>query len=156
MSTSYATRLDELGIVLPEAPLPAANYVPTVLEGGLLYVSGQLPMIDGKLTHTGKLGVNVSVEDAQEAARICAINVIAQAKAALGDLGRITRVVKVGGFVASAPDFVNHPQVVNGASNLFADVFGEAGKHARFAVGVAALPFDAAVEVEAIFAVTGK
>lgn len=153
MSQSYAMRLDELGIVLPEAPLPAANYLPAVLEGGLLHISGQLPIVEGKLTHSGKLGADLGIEDGQEAARICAINIMAQAKAALGDLERVRRVVKIGAFVASTPDFTDQPQVVNGASNLIADVFGEAGKHARFAVGVAALPFDAAVEIEALLAV---
>lgn len=153
MTNAYAQRLAELGIVLPEAPLPAANYVPTVLQGGLLYVSGQLPMKDGKLLYTGKLGESVSIEDGEQAATLCAINIIAQINAALGGLERVSKIVRVGGFVASTPDFGDHPKVINGASDLFAAVFGDAGKHARAAVGVAALPFNAAVEVEAIVAV---
>ena len=153
MSQGFAERLNEMGITLPEAPLPVANYVPTVLHNGLLYVSGQLPLENGKLAITGKLGGTISIEDGQRAAKLCAINILAQANAALSGLDRITQIVRISGFVASTPDFTDQPKVVNGASDLFAQVFGDAGKHARAAVGVPVLPLDAAVEVEAIIAV---
>jgi len=154
MSGRIAARLSELGIALPSPAAPAANYVPFVRSGDLLFVSGQLPMRDGQIAIKGKLGADVSLEAGVEAARLCGINLLAQARAALdGDLDRVTRLVKVGGFVASTADFFDHPKVVNGCSNLMADVLGEAGRHARFAVGVPVLPFDAAVEIEAIFEV---
>ena len=149
-----AERLAELGISIPPAPKPVAAYVGFVRQGDLVFVSGQLPFVDGKLAVTGLLGRDVSLEDGAKAARICAINVISQAAAACdGDLERVVRVVRLGGFVASTPDFVDHPKVVNGASELIGAVFGERGQHARAAVGVAALPMNAAVEVEAILAV---
>lgn len=154
MTQNVADRLKELGVTLPSPAAPAANYVPYTRSGNLLIISGQLPMVDGKVAFTGKLGANVSLEMGQEAARICAINIIAQVNAALGgDLQKVRRCLRLGGFVACTPDFTQHPQVVNGASNLIADVFGEAGKHARAAVGVPALPFDTAVEVDAMFEV---
>lgn len=154
MSGRIATRLAELGITLPTPAAPAANYVPYVRSGGLLFVSGQLPMEAGKVAVTGKLGASASIEDGQRAARLCAINLLAQARAALdGDLDRVIRCIKLGGFVASTPDFTQHPAVVNGASNLMVEILGDAGRHARFAVGAPVLPFDAAVEVEAIFEV---
>lgn len=151
MSDQIAARLSEMGITLPEAAAPAANYVPYVISGNLLTISGQLPLEGGKVAVTGHLGKNVDVTAGQRAAELCAINILAQAKAALGgDLGRIRRVIKLNGFVASVPDFVEQHLVINGASNLIAGVLGEAGKHARAAVGMAALPLNAAVEVDAI------
>jgi len=151
MSDAIEGRLKELGIVLPQAAAPAANYVPYVISGNLLYLSGQLPMENGKIGVTGHLGRDVDVAGGQRAAELCAINILAQAKAALGgDLGRIKRLIKLNGFVASTPDFVEQHLVINGASNLLANVLGEAGKHARAAVGMAALPLNAAVEIDAI------
>jgi len=145
-------RLAELGIEIPPAAAPVANYVGWVLSGKLIFTAGQLPLVDGALTCKGRAGEEVSVERAAEAARICAINAIAQASAALdGDLDRIERVVKLTGFVNSGPDFTDHPAVVNGASDLMVEVFGDAGRHARAAVGVSSLPLDATVEVEAVF-----
>ncbi len=145
-------RLAALGLVLPAAAAPVANYVPYVRTGALLFVSGQLPMgaqgIDP--AHKGKLGGAVSLENGQGAARQAALNVLAQAQAAVGDLASL-RAVRIGGYVNALPDFGQVPQVVNGASDLFAAVLGENGKHTRFAVGVAQLPLDAAVEVEAVF-----
>jgi enamine deaminase RidA (YjgF/YER057c/UK114 family) len=151
MSGRIDQRLAELGIVLPIAAVPAANYVPTVTSGTLLFVSGQVPMGPQGIEFLGRLGAGVEIEEGRQAARLCAINVLAQAKAALGDLDHITRLVKVVGFVNSAPEFVDQPKVVNGASDLFVDVFGDRGRHARSAVGVAGLPFGVPVEVEAIF-----
>ena len=153
MSHEIDARLAAQGITLPTPAAPAANYVSFVLDGGLLTISGQLPIENGAVAITGKLGAGVGLETGQRAARLCAVNILAQAQAALGDLGRIRRCVKLGGFVASTPDFVEQHLVVNGASNLIADVLGEAGKHARAAVGVPSLPRNAAVEVEALFAV---
>lgn len=151
MSADITERLKSLSITLPEAAAPAANYLPYVISGNQLHISGQLPTEHGALVATGRLGDGVSLEDGQRAARACAINIIAQANAALGgDLGRIRRIVKISGFVASTPDFTDQHLVINGASNLLADVFGEAGKHARAAVGMAALPLNAAVEIDAI------
>ncbi|OAV49945.1 hypothetical protein A6U98_14985 [Rhizobium sp. WYCCWR10014] len=151
MSDEIAARLIEMGITLPEAAAPAANYVPYVISGNLLYISGQLPLEGGKVTVSGHLGKTVDVAMGQRGAELCAINILAQAKAALGgDLGRIRRVIKLNGFIASAPDFVEQHLVINGASNLIAGVLGEAGKHARAAVGMAALPLNAAVEIDAI------
>lgn len=144
-------RLAELGLTLPAAAAPAANYVPWVMAGNLLHVSGQLPMRDGKVAVTGKLGGGLTLEQGQEAARLCGLNILAQVQAACGDLGRVRRCVKLGGFVNATPDFTDHPKVVNGASDLMVAVLAEAGRHARFAVGVAGLPFDAAVEVDAVF-----
>lgn len=147
-------RLEEAGIVLPAAPAPAANYVPAQLGAGLLFVAGQLPMAEGKILHAGKLGGSVNLEDGQAAARLCAINILAQATQALGgDLGRIKQTLKVQGFVNCTPEFLDHPKVVNGASDLLVAVLGDAGKHARFALGAPSLPFDAAVEVDATFEV---
>ncbi|MGV0878146.1 RidA family protein [Martelella sp. FLE1502] len=154
MSHAIEDRLKALSIALPEAAAPAANYVPYVISGNLLYISGQLPTEGGKVIATGHLGANVSLEDGQKAARACAIHIIAQAKAALGgDLGRVTRILRINGFVASTPDFTEQHLVINGASDLLADVFGEAGKHSRAAVGMAALPLGAAVEIDAILEV---
>jgi enamine deaminase RidA (YjgF/YER057c/UK114 family) len=151
MTEAIDGRLAELGITLPIAAAPAANYLPYVITGNLLFISGQLPNENGKVAVTGLVGSDVDVATASRAAELCAINILAQAKAALnGDLSKIRRVVKLTSFVASAPGFVEQHVVTNGASNLFANVLGEAGKHARAAVGMAALPFNASVEVEAI------
>ena len=147
-------RLRELGLVLPTPAAPVANYVPATLTGSLLFVSGQLPLgSDGKLAaaHVGKLTVSSPIEDAREAARRAAINVIAQAKAALGDLDRVTKVVRLGGFFSVDDQFNSLPLAMNGASDLVAQVFGERGRHARTTVGVAFLPLNALCEVEAIF-----
>lgn len=146
------TRLAELGLTLPEAAAPVAAYVPVVAAGGLAHVSGQLPFIDGALVK-GRLGEDVSVEQGYAAARACGLMVLAQLKAALGSLERIERVVKLGAFVNSSGDFTAQPQVANGVSELMVALFGEAGKHARSAVGVPALPLGAAVEVDAIVAI---
>ena len=146
-------RLAELGITLPDAPAPAANYVPFVPAGGLVFVSGQVSKDAGGLI-TGKLGADAAVEDGQAAARVCGLNLIAQAKAACGgDLDRVARVVKLTGFVNCTADFTDHPKVVNGASDLMVEVFGDKGRHSRSAVGSASLPMGVMVEVEAIFEV---
>ncbi len=149
MSGTVESKLAALGIVIPTATAPAANYVPTVQTGNQLWISGQISIADGVLM-TGKLGDDADVEAGRAAARQCAINLIAQMKAALGDLDRVKRVVKLVGFVNSAPDFTDQPKVVNGCSDLLVEVFGDAGRHARSAVGVAALPFNVSVEVEAV------
>lgn len=146
---SWRARLTELGIDLPEVVTPLAAYVPAVRTGNLVYTSGQLPMADGKLPQTGKVGGQVSPEDGRALARICALNALAAVDALVG-LDTVVRVVKVVGFVASAPNFNGQPAVVNGASELLGEVFGDAGKHARSAVGVSELPLDAPVEVELI------
>lgn len=143
--------LAELGLTLPPAAAPVAAYVPAVEAGGLLHLSGQLPFRDGKLV-TGRLGDGLSLEEGQEAAKLCGLMVAAQIRAALGGFGRVTRIVKLGVFVNSAPDFTGQPQVANGASELMVALFGEAGRHARSAVGVPVLPLGAAVEVDAIVA----
>jgi enamine deaminase RidA (YjgF/YER057c/UK114 family) len=145
-------RLAQQGFELPDAPAPAANYAPYTISGRLLFVAGQLPFRGRQVAVTGRLGAEVSVADGQEAARLCALNLLAQAKAACGgELDRLGRCLKLGGFVACTPEFGDHPEVVNGASDLMVQVMGEAGRHARFAVGCASLPRNAAVEVEAIF-----
>ena len=147
---SSAERLEELKIVLPEAAAPVASYKPLVVHGGLAYVSGQLPFVAGKIV-TGKLGADVDLEKGREAARACGLMILAQLNEA-DLLEKVERVVKLGGFVASTPDFTQQPQVVNGASDLMYEVFGDCGRHARAAVGVPVLPLDAAVEVDAIIA----
>ncbi len=152
MSGKIEQRLAELGIDLPEAAAPAANYVPFVVTGNLVFVSGQIPMHEGKLVYTGKVGADLSLEDGQQAARLVGMNIIAQVRAACdGDLDRVRRCVKLGGFVNSTSDFHQHPQVINGASDLMVEVFGDAGRHARFALGSNALPFNVAVEIDAVF-----
>jgi enamine deaminase RidA (YjgF/YER057c/UK114 family) len=148
---SIEQRLKDLAITLPAPPVPVASYVPFTISGKLVHVAGQLPLENGTLTCTGHLGGNVSLEDGMAAARLCAINVVAQVKAACGDLDRVARCLKLNVFIASTPDFTRQPEVANGASELTAAVFGEAGKHARSSVGVAALPRGAAVEVDAVF-----
>jgi enamine deaminase RidA (YjgF/YER057c/UK114 family) len=154
MPGKYDARLQELGIELPQASAPAANYVPFVRTGNLLFVAGQVTVWNGERRFVGKLGRELDAAQGQQAARLCGLNLIAQLRRALdGDLDRLVRVVRLGGFVNSMPDFLEQPQVVNGASDLFVEVFGEAGKHARTAVGTNVLPFDVAVEVDAVFEV---
>jgi enamine deaminase RidA (YjgF/YER057c/UK114 family) len=151
---SIETRLQELGITLPQAAAPVASYVPVVIDKGLAFVSGQVSILDGERIN-GRLGEDMSLEEGIRAARGCGLMILAQLKAALGSLDRVERVVKLGGFVNSTPDFTDQPKVVNGASDLMLEVFGEAGKHARAAVGVPALPLGVAVEVDAVVAIKG-
>ncbi|GAA1101811.1 RidA family protein [Nocardiopsis metallicus] len=143
-------RIAELGLTLPEVVPPVAAYQPAVRSGDHVYVSGQLPFVDGRLPATGKVGAEVDADTAKELAALCALNAIAAVRAEVGELTNVVRIVKVGGFVASTPDFTGQPGVINGASELLGSVFGEAGVHARAAVGVAALPLDAPVEVDMI------
>jgi enamine deaminase RidA (YjgF/YER057c/UK114 family) len=143
-------RLQELGVSLPSPAAPVAAYIPCVRTGNLVYVSGQVPTVDGRPTHLGHLGDEVGLEDGRAAAHTCAINVIAALKAELGQLSQVRRIVKVTGFVACTPEFTDAPKVINAASELFGEAFGDAGRHARAAVGVAALPLGVPVEVEAI------
>lgn len=147
---SVETRLAELGLELPEVATPAGSYVPAVISGNLVFTAGQIPLVDGKLMAEGRLGAEISPEQGKEIAQRCALNAIAAVKSVLGDLGRVKRVVKVVGFVASTPDFTAQPSVVNGASELLQAAFGDAGIHARSAVGVAVLPLNSPVEVELI------
>ena len=152
MAGRIEARLKELGIALPTPPAPAANYVPYTIGGNLVFVAGQIPILNGEVKHRGRLGAEISVEQGREIARLCALNVLAQAKAACGgDLDRVKRCLKVVGFVACVEGFDRQPEVVNGASDLFVEVLGEAGRHARSAVGTNALPRNVPVEVEAIF-----
>ncbi|SOC23038.1 RidA family protein [Stappia indica] len=153
MPGQIEARIAELGITLPQAAAPAANYVPFVRTGNQLFISGQIPMGPDGIQFQGKLGAGTSIEDGQAAARLCAINLLAQAKAALGDLDKVVRLVKIVGFVNSAPDFGDQPKVMNGASDFLVEALGDRGRHARSAVGVAGLPFGVAVEVEAVFEV---
>ena len=147
---SANAKIRELGITLPEVAKPAGAYVPAVQSGNLVFTAGQIPLVEGKLVATGKVGKEISVEQAKDIARICALNAVAAIKGVVGDLDRVKKVVKVVGFVASTPDFTQQPQVINGASELLEQIFGENGIHARSAVGVAVLPLDATVEVELI------
>lgn len=151
MSQTIEARLADLGVELPSAAAPAANYVSFVKTGNQLFVSGQLPMTKDGLQYVGKLGDTVPVEDGIAAARLCAINLLAQAKAATGDLEQVTRLVKIVGFVNSTGDFDAQPKVINGASDFLVEAMGDKGRHARSAVSAASLPFGAAVEIEAIF-----
>jgi enamine deaminase RidA (YjgF/YER057c/UK114 family) len=152
MAGSIDARLKELGIVLPEPPTPQANYVGNVVTGNLIFTAGQIPLRNGKVEFVGKLGKDIAIEQAYEAAKLCAINVLAQVKVALGgDLERVVRCVKLVGFVNSTPEFGDQPKVINGASDLIVAVLGDKGKHARSAVGMANLPFGVATEVEGIF-----
>lgn len=151
MSETPEDRLKKLGIELPEAAGAAGNYVPYVISGNQLFISGQGPAGPNGLEYTGKIGDTRTLEDGQAAARLTALNLLAQAKAAAGGLDRIVRCVKLGGFVNCMPDFSDQPQVINGASDLMVEVLGEAGFHSRFAVGVANLPFDMTVEIDAVF-----
>lgn len=156
MSTRIDDRLTALGIELPTPSTPGANYVQFVRTGNLLFLTGQLAQWNGERRFIGKLGREFGVEEGQQAARLCALNLIAHLRTALeGDLDRVVRCVRISGYVNSLPDFVSQSQVLNGASDLFVEVFGEAGRHTRMAVGVSALPYDVAVEVEAIFEVVG-
>lgn len=143
-------RLTQLGIVLPPAPKPVASYVPCVKSGNLIFVSGQLPVENGKIKYAGKVGENISMDDGGKAAELCAINALSQLKAHLGSLNKIKQIVQVQGFVNSAPDFTQHPKVLNGASDFLVKIFGEKGKHTRFAAGAGSLPLDAAVEISLI------
>jgi len=148
---SVEAKLAEMGHELPQAAAPAANYVPYVVSGNLIYVSGQLPAINGEFKYQGKVGADFTADEGYKAAQICALNIIAQVKAACGgDLERVIRIVKLGGFVASTPDFTAQPAVINGASDLIAEAFGDKGPHARSAVATPVLPLDVAVEIDAI------
>ncbi len=151
--TTIDDNLARLGIVLPTPAAPAANYVPFMRSGALLFTAGQLPLKDGKLSASGLLGRDLATAEGREAAKWCAVNILAQAKAAVGSLDAIARVVKITVFVASSPDFTEHHLVANGASDLLVEILGDKGRHARSAVGVAALPLNAAVEVEAVIEV---
>ncbi len=151
MAGRIEARLAELGITLPVPAAPIANYVPFSVSGKLLIVSGQIPLQEGRIVHTGKLGGGVALEDGVAAARLCFINLLAQVRAATGDLDLVARVLRLGGFIAAPPEFTQHAVVMNGASDLAVEVFGEAGRHARTTIGVPSLPGDAAVEVEGMF-----
>ena len=152
---TITARLAEMGITLPEVTLPAANYVPTMASGTMLFVSGQLPMKDGKPQFIGKVGREFTIEQGQECAKLCGINILAHVQKALGgDLSRIVKLVRMGIFVNAPDDFTDHPKVANGVSDMMVTLFGDAGKHARFAVGVSGLPFGVAVEVDATFEIT--
>ncbi|OSQ43386.1 RidA family protein [Thalassospira sp. MCCC 1A01428] len=153
MSGKIDARLSELGITLPQANAPVANYLPYVRSGNLVNISGQITMENGELKFIGKLGKEYDVEEGQKAARLCALNLIAQVRAAVGDLDKVTRVVKLNAFVNSAPEFTDQPKVVNGASDTMVEIFGDVGKHARSAVGVASLPLGVAVEIDGVFEV---
>jgi len=144
-------RLKELGVTLPTPPMPVASYVPVTISGNIVFVSGQIPIADGAIKYVGKLGVDVPMEAGQAAAQLCAINILAQLKAAIGDLDRVVKCLRLGVFINAAPDYSQHPEVANGASDLIAALFGDAGKHARAAVGVGSLPRGVAVEVDATF-----
>jgi len=151
MAGRVESKLAELGIVVPAAAAPLANYVGFNVVGNLLVVSGQIPIVEGRIVQTGKVGAGVSVEEGQAAARVCFVNLLAQVKAAAGDLDRVKRVVRLGGFIAAPAEFTAHAQVMNGASDLAVAVFGERGRHARTTIGVPSLPGDASVEVEGMF-----
>jgi enamine deaminase RidA (YjgF/YER057c/UK114 family) len=151
MSGKIEARLKELGLDIPTPAAPAANYVPYVVTGRLVFLAGQIPLWNGELKYVGKLGADFSLKQGQDAARVCALNLIAQAKAACGgDLDRVVRWVKINGYVNGTPDFAEQPKVMNGASDLLVEVFGDKGRHARAAVGVSSLPFNVAVEVDGI------
>lgn len=152
MAQSIRERLGQLGLTLPQTQPPVANYVPYAISGNLVFISGQLPMHEGRLLQSGKLGLSISLEQGQEAARQCFLNILAHLNAAVdGDLDRVARLVRLGGFVACGSEFTQHPSVINGASDLAVEIFGDAGRHARAAVGVPSLPLDAPVEIDAIF-----
>ena len=146
-------KLETLGVKLPNPPTPAGSYVPAVRIGNLLYISGQIPMENGKVIFTGEVSDN-NIEMAQKSARMCAVNILAQIKRELGDLDKVTKIVKLSGFVNSASEFSQHPKVINSASDLFFEVFGEKGKHSRIAVGVASLPLNSMTEIDAIIEVS--
>ena len=142
-------KLKELGITLPEAPIPAGNYIPAVKTGNLLFISGQIPLENGKVAYTGKVS-DENLETAQKSAKSCAINILAQIKREAGSLDKVTKIVKLSGFVNSVPEFTQHPKVINPASDLMFEVFGENGKHARVALGAGSLPLDSMTEIDAI------
>jgi len=143
-------KLNQLNITLPMPPKPAGSYIPVVTSGNLAFVSGQIPMQDGKVIYTGKVPTEKSIEEAQKAAKLCAINILAQLKSNLGNLDRITKIVRVSGFVNCTPDFAEQPKIINAASDLFYEIFGESGKHSRIAVGVSSLPLNSTVEIDMI------
>lgn len=154
MTARIDEHLADLGIVLPKVATPEGSYVPYVVTSGLVFVSGQITVLDGEIKYRGRVGADLSVEAGYAAARLCGLNLLAQVRAACGDeLDRVRRVVKLGGFVRCDPDFTDHPKVINGASDLMMEVFGETGRHARFAVGAPSLPLGVAVEVDGIFEV---
>ena len=142
-------KLKELGITLPEAPIPAGNYIPAVKTGNLLFISGQIPLENGKVAYTGKVSDD-NLETAQKSAKSCAINILAQIKREAGSLDKVTKIVRLSGFVNSVPEFTQHPKVINAASDLMFEVFGEKGKHARIALGAGSLPLDSMTEIDAI------
>lgn len=151
---SIAQRLNDLKIELPTPPKPVANYLPFIIQNKIVYISGQLPMQNGQVKYTGIVGKDISIDEAQKAAELCAINILAQLKSACeGDLEKVIQCIKIGVFVASIQEFTSQPAVANFASNLIANVFGDKGKHARFAVGSSSLPLNASVEIEAVFAI---
>ena len=152
-NSKIESKISQLGLVIPEAPIPQGSYVPVLRYGDLCFMSGVLPMVGGKLIHAGIVGSTVSLEDAQSAARACVVNLLANLKGELGNLDRVVRIIRLGGFVAAVPGFESHPEVINAASEMFSAIFGEAGRHARAAVGVASLPRGACVEIEALVAV---
>ncbi len=154
MSTSIENRLAQLGIALTTPPSAVANYLPAIQEGSLVFVSGQIPLSDGTVAFTGQLGKDLDIATGQQAARLCAINVLAQVKAIITDLNRIEQCIRLGGFISCTPDFYDHAQVMNGASDLMVDVLGDKGRHCRAAVGCTSLPLNSAVEVEALFKIT--
>ncbi|TBR11332.1 MAG: RidA family protein [Candidatus Nitrosotenuis sp.] len=143
-------KLKSLGITIPTPPKPAGSYIPVVTSGNLAFVSGQIPMQDGKVAYTGKVPTERTIEDAQSAAKICAVNILAQLKANLGSLDKISKIVRVSGFVNSASDFTEQPKIINAASDLLFEIFGEKGKHSRIAVGVSSLPLNSTVEIDMI------
>ena len=152
MAGQIEARLKELGIELPEAASPAANYIPFVVTGKLVFISGQITLLNGKIIHQGRIGDDLTVDDGYQAARLCGLNLLAQLKIASGgDLDNVSRVVKLGGFVNSVPTFTDQPEVINGASDLMVEVFGDSGKHARFAVSAGALPRNVSVETDGVF-----
>ena len=146
----FEQKISELGLTLPSVAPPAGSYLPSITSGNLVFTAGQIPLVEGKLAATGKVGSEISLDKAQELARICLLNGLAAVKSELGDLQRVKRIVKIVGFVSSDPSFTQQPQVINAASDLLAEIFGEAGRHARSAVGVAVLPLDAPVEIELV------
>ncbi len=143
-------KIKSLGITLPVPPKPAGSYIPVVISGNLAFVSGQIPIQDGKVAVTGKVPTEKTIEEAQSAARICAINILSQLKASLGSLDRVSKIVRVSGFVNSTGDFTEHPKIINAASDLFFEIFGEKGKHSRIAVGVSSLPLNSTVEIDMV------
>ena len=152
MTDKIDAHLVELGIELPQAAAAVANYVPYVFDGGQLWIAGQVPFWNGAVKYTGRVGESVSLVEAVDAAKVCALNILAQTKAALGSLDRVTRIVKLGGFVNAVPGSTDHPKIINGASDLMVEIFGDKGKHARSAVGAASLPLGVPVEIDAVIA----